>query len=65
MKILVTGTAGFIGFHFAKKLLEPGDIESTYADTSELMKDFNYKPATPLDVGVSEFTKWYRKFYNI
>ena len=25
-KTLVTGTAGFIGFHFAKKLLECGDI---------------------------------------
>jgi nucleoside-diphosphate-sugar epimerase len=26
MKILVTGTAGFIGFHLAKRLLERGDI---------------------------------------
>ena len=25
MKILVTGTAGFIGFYLAKKLLERGD----------------------------------------
>jgi UDP-glucuronate 4-epimerase len=45
--------------------IQPGDVESTYADTSELMKDFNYKPDTPLDEGVSEFTKWYRKFYKI
>jgi len=45
--------------------IQPGDVESTYADTSELMKDFNYKPETPLDKGVSEFTKWYRKFYDI
>ncbi|MFK5854860.1 MAG: NAD-dependent epimerase/dehydratase family protein, partial [Bacteroidota bacterium] len=45
--------------------IQPGDVESTYADTSELMKDFNYKPDTLLDKGVSEFTKWYREFYNI
>lgn len=25
MKILITGTAGFIGFHLAKKPLERGD----------------------------------------
>jgi len=25
MKILITGTAGFIGFHLTKRLLERGD----------------------------------------
>jgi UDP-glucuronate 4-epimerase len=25
MKLLLTGTAGFIGFHLAKRLLERGD----------------------------------------
>ncbi len=45
--------------------IQAGDVESTFADTSELMKDFNYKPDTSLDVGVAAFTKWYRKFYNI
>ena len=45
--------------------IQPGDVESTYADTSELIKYFNYKPYTPLDQGVSKFVKWYREFYNI
>ena len=45
--------------------IQAGDVVSTFADTSELMKDFNYKPDTSLDVGVAEFAKWYRKFYNI
>jgi len=45
--------------------IQPGDVESTYADTSGLMENFNYKPDTPLDAGVSEFVKWYREFYTI
>ena len=45
--------------------IQPGDVESTYADTSELMKDFNYKPDTPLDEGVVAFVKWYREFYKL
>jgi len=45
--------------------IQPGDVESTYADTSGLMKNFNYKPDTPLNEGVSEFVKWYREFYAI
>ncbi len=45
--------------------MQPGDVESTYADTSGLMEDFDYKPDTSLDKGVSEFVKWYREFYAI
>jgi UDP-glucuronate 4-epimerase len=45
--------------------IQPGDVESTYADTSGLIRDFNYKPDTPLNKGVSEFVKWYREFYAI
>jgi UDP-glucuronate 4-epimerase len=44
--------------------IQPGDVESTYADTTELNKDFNYRPYTPLEEGVSEFVTWYRKFYQ-
>lgn len=44
--------------------IQPGDVESTYADTSGLMTDFNYKPDTSLETGVAEFVKWYREFYK-
>jgi len=39
--------------------MQDGDVESTYADTSELIKTFNYKPYTPLDRGVKEFIQWF------
>lgn len=45
--------------------MQPGDVESTYADTTELTQTFDYKPETSLGYGVSEFIKWYRDFYKI
>ena len=45
--------------------LQKGDVVSTYADVSGLIKDFSYKPDTPLEVGIKEFVKWYREFYRV
>ena len=44
--------------------MQAGDVESTYADTTALMNEFDYKPFTPLDKGVNEFVKWYKEFYG-
>ncbi len=44
--------------------MQPGDVPSTYADTSQLTKDFSYQPSTDLYEGVSKFIDWYRKFYE-
>lgn len=46
------------------KELQPGDILQTYADTSDLVKDFDYKPATPLKEGVQRFVNWYLEYYK-
>jgi len=43
--------------------MQPGDVYKTFADVSELEKDFGYSPDTPLEKGIGEFVKWYRKFY--
>jgi len=43
--------------------MQPGDVESTYADTTPLVEDFWYKPNTNLTHGIGEFVKWYRGFY--
>lgn len=45
--------------------LQPGDVPDTFADVSELVNRVGYKPATPVRVGVANFVKWYRYFYNV
>ena len=44
-------------------LIQNADVISTYADTSDLIKDFEYKPDTSLEKGITEFIKWYKEFY--
>ena len=44
--------------------MQPGDVEVTYADVSELERDFGFKPATSLRTGLREFAKWYKEFYK-
>ncbi len=53
MKILVTGTAGFIGFHLAKKLLERGD-EVVGIDNVNGYYDTRLKYARLKESGISE-----------
>jgi len=51
MKILVTGTAGFIGFHLAKKLLERGD-EVIGIDNINDYYDVNLKYGRLKELGI-------------
>ncbi|MDO9106231.1 MAG: NAD-dependent epimerase [Methylovulum sp.] len=45
--------------------MQPGDIPDTYADVSDLVNDFGYRPATLLADGISNFVAWYKDFYKI
>jgi UDP-glucuronate 4-epimerase len=44
--------------------LQPGDVVATYADVDDLMQDVGFKPATPIEVGVERFVRWYKDFYG-
>ncbi|HIP46107.1 MAG TPA: NAD-dependent epimerase [Campylobacterales bacterium] len=44
--------------------MQPGDVQSTYADVQGLIKDMNYKPDTSITDGISAFVDWYREFYK-
>jgi UDP-glucuronate 4-epimerase len=40
---------------------QPGDVERTYADVTMAVRDLDYKPSTPLQVGLAKFTTWLRQ----
>lgn len=44
--------------------MQPGDVPITYADTSELENDFDFKPHTSLRNGLQKFVEWYKHFYT-
>ncbi len=44
--------------------MQPGDVQSTYADVQSLIKDMNYKPDTTITEGISAFIDWYKEFYK-
>lgn len=44
--------------------MQPGDVPVTYADTTPLEQDFDFKPNTSLREGLRSFAEWYNEFYN-
>ncbi|MEM7217529.1 MAG: NAD-dependent epimerase/dehydratase family protein [Pseudomonadota bacterium] len=44
--------------------MQPGDVEDTYADVSELVNEFGYQPSTRLEDGIRAFVRWYRSYYD-
>lgn len=45
--------------------MQPGDVYQTYADVTELMRDFDFKPSTSIEDGLNRFAEWYREYYKI
>ena len=45
--------------------MQPGDVPTTYADTSALERDFGFKPSTSLRDGLRAFAEWYADFYKV
>lgn len=43
--------------------MQPGDVTTTYADTSLLEKHTGYHPSTTLSDGVSKYVEWFKAYY--
>ena len=43
--------------------MQPGDVPTTYADTTALERDFGFVPKITLREGLRKFAEWYKVFY--
>lgn len=44
--------------------MQPGDVYETYADVQDLMNDFDFKPSTTIEEGLSKFAEWFLNYYK-
>ena len=56
----------YYDFEAHKKLvpMQPGDVPTTYADTSALERDFGFTPKITLREGLRAFAQWYKSYYK-
>jgi len=45
--------------------LQPGDVPDTYANVDDLVEQFNYKPETSVEEGVTQFIEWYKDYFRL
>ena len=44
------------------KPMQPGDVKSTYADTTALRAAVGFAPSTPLETGLARFAEWFKAY---
>ncbi len=44
--------------------MQAGDVPETYADVAALAAEVDFRPSTPIDVGIRNFVTWYRSFHG-
>ena len=42
--------------------MQAGDVHQTFADTTKLGQDYNYKPKVSVSNGIKKFVIWYKSF---
>lgn len=63
----ITAIEKALGVEAIKQMMpmQPGDVPSTCADVSALVKDVDFKPATSVQDGIDRFVAWYRDYYKV
>ncbi len=44
--------------------MQPGDVYQTYADVTDLMNDYHFKPETSIEDGLKAFVDWFLPYYG-
>ena len=44
--------------------MQPGDVPTTYADSTALERDFGFTPKITLREGLRKFAEWYKEYYG-
>lgn len=50
--------------HLIMEDMQPGDVKITYADTTHLEHDFDYKPCTSIQTGIQRYYEWFINYYK-
>jgi UDP-glucuronate 4-epimerase len=45
--------------------MQAGDVPATFADVTDLERDFGFRPRTSIEQGVERFVAWFRAFYGV
>ena len=55
-----------LGMEAEKELLplQPGDVPDTYADVTDLVEEFGYKPSMTIEEGIRNFVSWYKEYFK-
>lgn len=43
--------------------MQPGDVYQTFADVTELEREFGFRPEITLEEGLARYARWYRSYY--
>lgn len=44
--------------------MQPGDVPVTYADSTKLEEDYNFRPEIGIKEGLRKFAEWYKSYYK-
>jgi len=66
LSIFIQVLENILGKKANKKFLpmQAGDVQSTFADVDDLMKDTGFRPETSIEEGLEKFVDWYRSYYQ-